>query len=156
MKSFYAESFEKVYRVAGNRRLFVIIAALVTVAVVAAFFVYYRQQAINLVRIKEFFKSGSGQADESLIFKFTVKVENQGANDVTGLKVAVKVLGNDSELAQDAHLLHPNRLLSGEVRADTDLGVMINVTDTIDKTLSAVAWIELNGAVLDQANLSLQ
>jgi hypothetical protein len=108
------------------------------------------------VRIKEFFKSGSGQADESLIFKFTVKVENQGANDVTGLKVAVKVLGNDSELAQDAHLLHPNRLLSGEVRADTDLGVMINVTDTIDKTLSAVAWIELNGAVLDQANLSLQ
>ena len=88
-KSFYAEQSERVHRVAGNRKLFVLIAVLITVAVIVAFFVYYRQQPINLVRIKEFFKSGGGQADEALIFKFTVKVENQGANDVTGLKVAV-------------------------------------------------------------------
>jgi hypothetical protein len=143
-------------RVAGNKKLFVLIAALITVAVVVAFFTYYRQQAVNLVRIKEFFKSGGGQAEEVLIFKFTVKVENQGVNDVTGLIVAVKVLGNGSELAQDAHLLHPNRLLSGEVREDSDFAMMININDTVGNALSAIAWIELNGAVLDQTNLSLQ
>ena len=45
---------------------------------------------------------------------------------------------------------------SVEVREDTDLGMIINITDAIDKDLSAVAWIELNGAVLDQTILSLQ
>ena len=139
-----------------RRRLYAIVAVIVIIVVSTAFFIYYWQSHSNLVRIKDFFKSGGGQAGEYLILGFTVKMENQGVNDVTGLIMVVKVLGNGTELAQDGHPLRPNTLFRGEEREDEELGVIINMTETIDETLSAVAWIELNGAILDQANLSLQ
>lgn len=136
----------------NRKRLYVAIASIVIVVVIVAFFVYYWQSRTNALRIIEFSKRGPSQVPDMVIYSFKVRVANQGVNDVRGWTAVVKVLGNGSELARDSHAMRP--LYRGQEVWDENFGVILNTTDTIDRILSFVATVEINGTILHQANPS--
>lgn len=81
-----------------------------------------------------------------MIYLFTVKIANQGHNDVSGLTLVVKVLGNGSELGSTSLLLS---IPSGQERTE-NLGIDLNKNDTVENTFNYVATLELDGRVVDE------
>lgn len=136
----------------SRKRLYRAVAIIVIAIVAVAFIVYYWQSTTNVVRITGFQESGGGQVPGEVLYGFTVKIANQGRNDVSGLTLVVKVLGNGSEIGRDSHPFITVR--SGQEIEDDDFGIWLNSTDTVGKTLSYVATLELDGKVLDEARLS--
>lgn len=136
----------------NRKRLYVAIAGIIIIVIIVASFAYYWQSRTNVLRIIEFTKRGPSQVPDMVIYSFKVRVANQGVNDVSGWTAVVKVLGNGSELARDSHAMRP--LYRGQEVRDENFGVILNTTDTIDRILSFVATVEINGTILHQASPS--
>jgi hypothetical protein len=136
----------------NRKRLYKVAAIVVIVAVVLAFTAYYWQSTTDLVRITEFYETNEGQTTEQVIYGFTVKIANQGHNDVSNLILVVKVLGNGSELDRATRSLFILR--SGQEVIPSAVYTAVNTTDTVGSTISYVATVESNGRVLDERTIA--
>lgn len=88
-----------------------------------------------------------------MTFPFIVNITNQGHNDVSGLTLVVKVLGNESELGTPYTQLL-DTLPSGQEVTPRDVVITVNTTETVGATLSYVATVELDGRVLDERTIA--
>jgi hypothetical protein len=86
------------------------------------------------------------------MYKFSVTIENQGINDVSGLVLKVSVLGDGAELGDDLHALPI--LLHGQKQTPDDVGVLLNKTDIGGKSISFLATLELDNRRIDEATSS--
>lgn len=130
----------------NRKRLYSAVAIILIAIVAVAFFVYYGQSTTNFVKITYFAKTGGGETADDMIYLFTVKIANQGHNDVSGLTLVVKVLGNGSELGSTSLLLS---IPSGQERTENP-GIDLNKNDTVGNTFTYVATFELDGRVVDE------
>jgi hypothetical protein len=119
----------------NRKRLYSAVAIILIAIVAVAFFVYYWQS-----------KTGGGETADDMIYLFTVKIASQGHNDVSGLTLVVKVLGNGSELGSTSLLLS---IPSGQERTE-NAGIDLNKNDTVGNAFSYVATFELDGRVVDE------
>ncbi len=130
----------------NRKRLYRAVAIIVIAIVAVAFIVYYWQSTTNIVRITYFAKTGGGETPDDMIYSFTVNITNQGHNDVSGLTLVVKVLDNGNELGNKTVLLS---IPSGQEWTEKPF-IDLNKNDTVGKTFSYLATLELDGKVVDE------
>lgn len=85
----------------GKKKLYSLITSIVLVIVIVAFAAYYWESRTNIAKLTQFSKTVGGQMPEQVLYRFSLKVENQGINDISGLTLRVKVLGDGAELGSD-------------------------------------------------------
>lgn len=136
----------------GKKKLYSLIASIVLVVVIVAFAAYYWESGTNIAKITQFSKTGGGQTPEQVLYRFSLKVENQGINDISGLTLRVKVLGDGAELGSD--YLPLQTLPHGQEYTPGDLGVWVNITDIGSKTITFAATLELDNKTIDEVTLT--
>jgi hypothetical protein len=136
----------------GKKKLYSLIASIVLVIVIVAFAAYYWESRTNIARITQFSKTSGGQAFGQVFYRFSVEVENQGTNDINGLTLRVKILGDGIEIGGEYTILQS--LLRGQKFTSDDLGVWVNVTDIGSKTIEFAATLELDNRAIDEVTLT--
>ena len=136
----------------GKKKLYTLIASIVLVIVIVAFAAYYWESRTNIARITQFSKTGGGQASEQVLYRFSVEVENQGTNDINGLILRVRILGDGIQIGGEYTILQS--LLRGQKFTSDDLGVWVNVTDIGSKTITFAATLELDNRTIDEVALT--
>lgn len=132
----------------GKKKLYTLIASIVLVIVIVAFAAYYWESRFNIARITQFSVTPGGQASEQVLYKFSVKVENQGTNDINGLTLRFRILGDGIQIGGENYLLES--LLRGQEFTSDDLGVWVNITDIGSKTITFAATLELDNKTIDE------
>jgi hypothetical protein len=136
----------------GKKKLYSVITGIVLVIVIVAFAAYYWESRTNIAKITQFSKTGGGQASEQVLYRFSVKVENQGTNDINGLTLRVRILGDGTQIGDEDYLLES--LLRGQEFTSDDLGVWVNITDIGSKTITFAATLELDNKTIDEVTLT--
>lgn len=135
-----------------KRKLYILITGIVLVIVIGASAAYYWESRTNIAKITRFSKDNGGQTPEQVLYRFSFKVENQGINDISGLTLRVKVLGDGAELGSEHLLLQT--LPSGQEKDPGFLGVWVNVTDIGSKAITFAATLELDNRTIDEVTLT--
>ena len=81
-----------------------------------------------------------------------MEVEKQGTNDINGLTLRVRILGDGIQIGGEDYLLES--LLRGQEVASEDLGVWVNITDIGSKTITFAATLELDKRTIDEVTLT--
>jgi len=136
----------------GKKKLYSLIASIVLVIVIVAFAAYYWESRTNIAKITQFSKTGGGQASEQVLYRFSVKVENQGTNDIIGLILRVRILGDSIQIGGEDYVL--GSLLRGQEFTSDDLGLWVNITDIGSKTITFAAALELGNRTIDEVTLT--
>ena len=136
----------------GKKRLYSLVVGIVLIAVVVALALYYVGTRTNIVKIAQFAKTGDALVVDQVLYRFSVTIENQGINDVSGLVLKVRVLGDGADLGGDSYTLPI--LLSGQKHTPNEVGVWLNLTDIGGKTISFLATLELDNRTIDEATSS--
>lgn len=139
----------------GKKKLYILITGIVLVIVIVAIAAYYWESKTNIAKITWFSYSIGGtltEPVEQVLYKFYFKVENQGTNDISGLTLRVKVLGDGAELGSEHLLLQT--LPHGQEKDPGFLGVWVNVTDIGSKTITFAATLELDNRTIDDVTLT--
>ena len=102
------------------------------------------------VKIISFAKEEGYLVGETMVFPFTIEVENLGSSDVSGLDVVVKVLGDRTEL--DSDTTHLSTLRVGH-SLRISATCYVNENNLLGKDISYVATVYLGNAVLDESTL---
>jgi hypothetical protein len=135
----------------GKKTLFLMVAIIIIVVAVVAFFALFRQSSTNKVRITNIAVQPAEITGYNVRWPITVTIENQGSNDVSGVTLVVKMLGDGSELGRDTAQL--STLIVGDQRTMN----MSILTDTRGagplETRAYVATILLDNIILDEARL---
>ncbi|HUW48891.1 MAG TPA: hypothetical protein VMW36_09155, partial [Patescibacteria group bacterium] len=87
----------------GKKKLYSLIAGIVLVIVIVAFAAYYWESRTNIARITQFSKTIGGTIPEQVLYKFSLKVENQGTNDINGLTLRVRILGDGIQIGGEGY-----------------------------------------------------
>lgn len=132
----------------GRKWLYSLITGIVLVIVIVAFVAYYWESSTNIAKITRFSKTSGGETPEQVLYRFSLKVENQGMNDISGLTLRVKVLGDGAELGSE-YLLLPT-LPHGQEYTPGDMGVWVNITEISSKTITFAATLELGNRTIDE------
>ena len=135
----------------GKKKLYSLIVSIVLVIVIIAFTAYYWEPRANIGKITQFSKTGGGQTPEQVLYRFSVEVENQGTNDIKGLTLRIRILGDGIQIGGEYSMI---TLLRGQKFASDDLGVWVNTTDVGGKTITFVATLELNNRTIDEVTLT--
>ena len=136
----------------GKKKLYTLIASIVLVSVIVAFAAYYWESGTNIAKITQFYKTGGGQAAEQVLYRFSVEVENQGTNDIHGLTLRVRILGDGTQIGGEDYDL--GSLRRGQEFASDELGVWVNTTDIGSKTITFAATLELDSKTIDEVTLT--
>ena len=136
----------------GKKKLYTLITGIVLVIVIVAFAAYYWESRTNIARITQFSKTIGGTTLEQVLYKFSLKVENQGTNDINGLILRVRILGDGIQIGGEYTILQS--LLRGQKFTSDDLGVWVNITDIGSKTITFAATLELDKRTIDEVTLS--
>jgi hypothetical protein len=136
----------------GRKRLYSLVIGILLVVIVVAFALYYVASKTSIVKIAEFAKTGDALVVDQVLYRFSATIENQGINDVSGLVLKVRVLGDGVELGGDSFALPT--LLRGQKYAPDELGVWTNLTAVSGKAISFSAKLELDNRTLDEATSS--
>jgi hypothetical protein len=136
----------------GKKKLYSLITGIVLVIVIVAFAAYYWESGTNIAKITQFSKTGGGQTPEQVLYRFSVKVENQGTNDINGLTLKVRILGDGIQIGGEDYPLQS--LLRGQEFTSDDLGVWVNITDISSKTITFAATLELDKRTIDEVTLT--
>ena len=136
----------------GKKKLYSLITGIVLVIVIVAFAAYYWESRTNIARITQFSKTIGGTTLEQVLYKFSLKVENQGTNDINGLILRVRILGDGIQIGGEYTILQS--LLRGQKFTSDDLGVWVNITDIGSKTITFAATLELDKRTIDEVTLS--
>jgi len=136
----------------GKKKLYSLIASIVLVIVIVAFAAYYWESRTNIARITQFIKTGGGQTSEQVLYRFSGEVENQGTNDINGLTLRVRILGDGIQIGGEYTILQS--LLRGQKFTSDDLGVWVNITDIGSKTITFAATLELDNKTIDEVTLT--
>lgn len=132
----------------GKKKLYSLVTGIVLIIVIVAFVAYYWESRTNIAKLTRFSRTGGGQTPEQVLYRFSLKVENQGINDISGLTLRVKVLGDGTELGSD-HLPLQTLPHGQEYTAD-DMGVWVNITEISSKTITFTATLELGNKTIDE------
>jgi hypothetical protein len=135
----------------GRKRLYGLVTAVVLVVVVVAFVLYYVPSKSSIVKITHFSKT-EGSVPGQVIYKFSVTIENQGTNDVSGLLLRVRILGDGAEIQSETFLMPT--LNRGQEYSPDEVGMLANLNETAGKTLSFTATLDLNSRTIDEATTS--
>lgn len=127
------------------------VIAVVIVAVVLIYFRPFSTTNANDVKIESFAKEEGYMIGGSMEFPFTVKVTNFGSNDVSGLVLVVKVLGDYNEVDSDVE--HLGTLRSGYSTTVSMLCSANYDASLKGKEVSYVATLQLDSTVLDESRL---
>lgn len=87
-----------------------------------------------------------------MLYRFSVEVENQGTNDINGLTLRVRILGDGIQIGGEDYPLRS--LLRGQEFTSDDLGVWVNITDIGSKTITFAATLELDKRTIDEVTLT--
>ena len=136
----------------GKKKLYSLIASIVLVIVIVAFAAYYWESGSNIARITQFSKTGVGQIPEQVLYVFSVKVENQGTNDINGLTLGVRILGDGIQIGGENYT--DWSLPRGQEFTNPDWGVWVNITDIGSKTITFAATLELDSKTIDEVTLT--
>ena len=136
----------------GKKKLYSLITSIVLVIVIVAFAAYYWESGSNIAKITQFIKTGGGQTSEQVLYRFSVEVENQGTNDINGLTLRVRILGDGIQISGEDYPLQS--LLRGQEFTSDDLGVWVNITDIGSKTITFAATLELDKRTIDEVTLT--
>lgn len=136
----------------GKKKLYSLIASIVLVIVIVAFVAYYWESRTNIAKITQFSKTGVGEMPEQVLYKFSVEVENQGTNDIKGLILGVRILGDGIQIGGEDYPL--SSLLRGQKFTSDDLSVWVNSTDIANKTITFAATLELDNRTIDEVTIS--
>ena len=132
----------------GKKKLYSLVTGIVLIIVIVAFVAYYWESRTNIAKITRFSKTGGGQTPEQVLHRFSLKVENQGTNDISGLTLRVRVLGDGTELGSD--YLPLQTLPHGQEYTADDMGVWVNITEISSKTIAFAATLELGNRTIDE------
>jgi hypothetical protein len=133
----------------GRKKLYSLVIGILLITIVVAFAMYYVASKTSIVKIAEFAKTGDALVVDQVLYRFSATIENQGINDVSGLVLRVRVLGDGVELGGDSYTLPT--LLRGQKYSPDDVGVWLNLTDIGGKTISFSATLELDNKIIDEA-----
>jgi hypothetical protein len=136
----------------GKKKLYSLIAGIVLVIVIVAFVVYYWESRTNIAKITQFSKTSGGQTPDQVLYRFSVKVTNQGTNDINGLILGVRILGDGIQIGGEDYPL--SSLPRGQEFTSDDLGVWVNTTDIGSKTITFAATLELDNKKIDEVILT--
>ena len=81
-----------------------------------------------------------------------MEVEKQGTNDINGLTLRVRILGDGIQIGGEDYPL--GSLLRGQEFTSDDLGVWVNITDIGSKTITFAATLELDNRTIDEVTIS--
>jgi hypothetical protein len=136
----------------GKKKLYSLIASIVLVIVIVAFVAYYWESNANIAKITQFSKTGGGQTPDQVLYRFSVEVTNQGTNDINGLTLRVRILGDGIQISGEDYPLQS--LLRGQEFTSDDLGVWVNITDIGSKTITFAATLDLGNRTIDEVTTS--
>jgi hypothetical protein len=136
----------------GKKKLYSLITGIVLIIVVVAFAAYYITSRTSIVKITQFNTTGTSHLPDQVLYRFSVTIENQGINDISGLTLRVKVLGDGVELGSDYFPLQT--LLHGQKWTPDDVAVWVNLTDIGGKTISFSATLDLGNRTIDEMTIS--
>jgi len=136
----------------GKKKLYSLVTGIVLIIVVVAFAAYYLASTTNIAKITQFNRTGDAHVLDQMLYRFSVNVENQGRNDISGLTLRVKVLGDGVELGSDYFPLQT--LLHGQKWTPDDVAVWVNLTDIGGKTISFSAALDLGNRTIDEVTTS--
>jgi len=138
----------------NKKTLYTLVAIMIIAVAVIAYFVIPRQSSTNLqpkIKITDFTRQDISYLFDinKVRFPFTVKIENQGSTDVSGLNLAVKILANDGgELGRDTSQLST---LSAGHQLIKEMSILLEINATGGKgPLTSVATIQLDNTTLDE------
>jgi hypothetical protein len=136
----------------GKKKLYSLIVGIVLIILVVAFAAYYITSRTSIVKIIQFNKAGDAQIPDQILYRFSVTIENQGIDDISGLALTVRVLGDGVELGSDYHALPT--LLHGQKWTPHEAAVWVNLTDIGGKTISFSAALDLGNRTIDEVTTS--
>jgi len=135
----------------GKKKLYSLITGIVLIIVIVAFAAYYWESRTNIAKITQFSETIGGTIPEQVLYKFSLKVENQGTNDIDGLTLGVRILGDGIQIGGENSSL--GSLLRGQ-EYTTEVGVWVNITDIGSKTITFAATLELDNRAIDEVTLT--
>jgi len=136
----------------GKKRLYTLIASIVLVIVIVAFAAYYWESGTTIAKITQFSKRLGGQIPEQVLYVFSVKVENQGTNNINGLTLGIRILGDGIQIVGENYT--DWSLPRGQEFTNPDWGVWVNITDIGSKTITFAATWELDNKTIDEVALT--
>jgi divalent metal cation (Fe/Co/Zn/Cd) transporter len=136
----------------GKKRLYTLIASIVLVIVIVAFAAYYWESGTTIAKITQFSKRLGGQIPEQVLYVFSVKVENQGTNNINGLTLGIRILGDGIQIVGENYT--DWSLPRGQEFTNNDWGIWVNITDIGSKTITFAATLELDNKTIDEVTLT--